>query len=459
MDTTADGESRALTTSEALLWQAEESGHRLPVVGVAMLDGTPDIAALSRSVQRCVRLYPLLSCRVTAPQLPVSAPRWEPLAEIDLSYHLRRTALPAGTGWAGLLGLAQTAATSPFDRNRPLWDVLLVEGVDGGSAALVMRLHHAMVDGLRALELFSSLCDEGARRPRPGRLSLISPAGGGPAVPDPSPFLGMPSRNPFGAAVVGRGQQLVATGLRRVTSAGAGLRASRNGLCLPAKHSPALRGRSQDRRLLTLSAPQEDLRRSGRTVGGTSHDAFLAAVIGGVHHYHRATGLSWDHIPMAVAVALPARADEAVNRFSGVRLAGATGEEDPRRRLEQIHRAMRATRALPAIDPDGLGPISSMLAAAPVKAVRILTDVVTESDAHCTYVPGPEERRNIAGAGVTKLFAFAPAVNSAFSAAMCSYDATCAIGVNVDPRAVKDVELLHSSLRTGLEEVLFLGGK
>ncbi|GAA2920749.1 wax ester/triacylglycerol synthase domain-containing protein [Streptomyces enissocaesilis] len=456
MGTAAGEGSRALSTSEALLWQAETSGLRLPVIGVAELDGTPDLTALTAAVQRIIRHNALLRSRVTGPRLFLGGPRWEALDEVALSHHIRRTALPGAAGQTELLELAQAAATAPFDKNRPLWDVLLVERVQGDNAALVMRLHHAMVDGLRALELFSSLCDELAPPPSPNRLSLITQE---QEVAD-SPLLdGRLPWHGVGAGAVRAGLRFLGSGVRHMATAGAGLQASRSALCLPADHSPALAGRSQDRRLLTLTAPKEQLRRAGRTVGGTTHDAFLAAVVGGLHHYHRAVGLSWDRVPMAVAVALPAWPGEARNRFTGVRLAGATGEEDVRRRLEQTYRSVRAARALPPIDPDRLGPLSPLLAAAPAKAVRVLTDLVTESDAHCTYVPGPDERRSIAGKGLTRLFAFAPVVNSALSVAMCSYDGTCAIGVNIDPRAVKDVELLHSSLRAGLDEVLSLGGR
>ncbi|GHH43413.1 wax ester/triacylglycerol synthase domain-containing protein [Streptomyces candidus] len=456
MGTAAGEGSRALSTSEALLWQVENSGLRLPVIGVAELDGTPELTALTAAMQRAIRHNALLSSRVTGPRLFIGGPRWEALDEVTLSHHIRRAALPGAAGQTELLELAQAAATAPFDKDRPLWDVLLVERGPGENAALIIRLHHAMVDGLRALELFSSLCDELAPRPSPNRLSLITQEQEAADSPPPD---GRLSWHGLGAGAVGAGRRLLESGLRHVATAGAGLQASQSALCLPAEHSPALVGRSQDRRLLTLTAPKEQLRRAGRTVGGTTHDAFLTAVVGGLHHYHRAVGLGWDRVPMAVAVALPARPGEPRNRFTGVRLAGATGEEDVRRRLEKTYRSVRAARALPSIDPDRLGPLSPVLAAAPAKAVRVLTDLVTESDVHCTYVPGPEERRSIAGKGLIKLFGFAPVVNCALSVAMCSYDGTCAIGMNLDPTAVKDAELLHSSFRAGLDEILSLGGQ
>jgi WS/DGAT/MGAT family acyltransferase len=476
-----EARERALTTSEAVLWRAESPGLRLPVLAMLTLDGTPDRERLCQVLERTVRAHPELRSRLVDSSLAVGRPRWAPVDHLDVRHHLRVVRHPEPDDTDQVLDLVRAMAETPFDPARPLWECLLVQGTGTGRCTLAFKVHHALTDGLLIMRMLGTLCDDPDRDPdlapddvdsdrtththRPDpqhRLRLVEHPGGTPHDPSAgfAPLSALPGtvlRGTWRAVGVLTERLLgpLAPLPHTVRSVPAAARSCAAALTLPAPHSPALAGRSAHRELRTVEVPRAALRAAGRLVGGTTHDAFLTGVLGGLRHYHQALGASWPRVPMAVAVAL--RADPGTrgggNRFTGLRLAGPAGEPDPLRRLRAVHSAVRAARAGPLIDPDRLGPVSRLLAAAPGPAVQALTRLLCASDVHCTYVPGPKRRIRVAGVEVAAMHPFAPAVNCGFSTSMCSYDKTCAIGVNIDTKAVRHPELLQSALVTGLREV------
>ncbi|GAA2513931.1 wax ester/triacylglycerol synthase domain-containing protein [Streptomyces gobitricini] len=467
----APDQSRALSTSEAVLWRTESPALRLPVIAMLTLDTSPDWARLRRAVQRLLHGNALLRSRPAEPALGVGRPRWAPVRDLDLSCHLRRVRLPAPYDPDHAVELARTMAMTPFDPSRPLWEVVLGLTADDGEAVLLCKMHHAIADGFSALRMLAALCEEHS----PGEHSSEDPAqvplrvvpapaqdgplDTGPGRCTPAGLVGaaLSGARSLAGAVTDRPLSLAAPLLGTAARTTALLRSSASALFPPAPPSPVLRGRSTSRTLRIMEVPREALRDAGRLVGGTTHDAYLTGVLGGLRHYQTALGTGSRSVPMAVAVALPPKgAADGSNRFSGLRMAGPVGEPDPLLRLRAVHAAVRAARATPPVDPDGLGPLSRLLASAPAPCVRLLAGHLAADDVHCTYVPGPERSLSLAGTGVRRLHPFAPVVNCALSVAMFSYDGTCAIGMNMDSAAVRQPDLLHSSLVTGFEEVTSL---
>ena len=99
-------------------------------------------------------------------------PRWEFDPDFDLAYHLRRVTAAAPGTIDTLLDMARLAAMADFDRARPLWEVTLIDGLADGGAALLCKLHHALTDGIGAIEIAMTLFDRTERyekRPMPKR--------------------------------------------------------------------------------------------------------------------------------------------------------------------------------------------------------------------------------------------------------------------------------------------------
>lgn len=87
----------------------------------------------------------------------LARPYWSDAGEIELDYHLRRAAVPAPGGRRELAAMAEAMMERPLDRSHPLWETVLVEGLEGGRLALVAKLSHAMMDGMAGVRLMASL--------------------------------------------------------------------------------------------------------------------------------------------------------------------------------------------------------------------------------------------------------------------------------------------------------------
>jgi WS/DGAT/MGAT family acyltransferase len=350
---------------------------------------------------------------------------------------------------------------APFDRARPLWEAVLVDGLAGGRAAYLLKLHHSIADGQGTVQMLDILHSD---RPEPGRSAPLPV----PPVQHAS-GTGMLVRNLVGSPrwaisellsaprritsitdrVVSRPRAL-ADGVRYVRSLGRMLGPP------PAPGSPLLGQRSLGRRFGTLDVPLADLSRAGKLVDGSVNDAFLAGLAGGMRRYHERHGVEVGEITAALPVSLRTADDPlGSNRFAGARIALAIGEADPRERIRVIGERVRAARREPALNFTGaLAPALSRL---PGVLAAALTERVTRSIAlQASNVRGLDRPAYLAGARILDMYPFGAAPGPAVMATLLSYNGRCCIGVNVNAAAVPDHELFVRCLGEGLDEVAAL---
>ncbi|GIU89033.1 MAG: hypothetical protein KatS3mg010_0132 [Acidimicrobiia bacterium] len=243
--------------------------------------------------------------RVCSPPLRLGPPRWTVEPSFDLDFHVRRVRLPEPGDRTALLRALEPIAASAFDRARPLWEFTLFEGLrraDGGeAAALAMKVHHSVTDGVGGMTLLSELVD----------FTPDAPA----AVPDDAPeapageslgtvelvrdslahtrrrLLGIASRVPgtvAGAAVgAARHPAAAASNVLETTRSVAKL-------LTPATSpmSPVMRERGLGRRLAMFEVPLDDVRRAGKAAEASVNDVFVSAVVGGLQRYHARHGFT-----------------------------------------------------------------------------------------------------------------------------------------------------------------------
>ena len=156
----------AMSASDAVLWNIEHDPVlRSTITAIALFDRAPDWERLSARLEQAVTTVPRLGHRVVTTPLGLGPPRWVLTLHFDLSYHLRRVQAPEPRDLSAVLAIAQPIAMAAFDRERPLWEFTLVEGLADGRAALIQKLHHSLTDGVGGVELALALLDDRADVP------------------------------------------------------------------------------------------------------------------------------------------------------------------------------------------------------------------------------------------------------------------------------------------------------
>jgi diacylglycerol O-acyltransferase / wax synthase len=437
-----EGTDTPLTSSEALLWTIERDPVlRSAIVAIAVLDRRPDLTRLHEKFSDAVVVFPRLAQHIVASR--GGLPRWVDMPDWHLDHHITHVQLPEPGSFRQLLDLAGEQVGEAFDPARPLWHFTIVEGLDHGRTAIVMKIHHSVTDGVGGIGLLSSFTDA-EPDPQPDPVS--------PVAPHRRTKTSRPGNVDRAAAAA---KSVVAHPVTTITNAPKAARSAAK-LVAPNPHplSPVTVGRGLDRRLDTLEVALSDLQRAGHAVDGTVNDAFLAAVVGGLRRYHRLHGADPDElrVTMPISVRRPDDA-EGGNRFTPARFAVPMNIDDPAARMRAVGELARGWQHAPAVGlTDVMADVLSHLPAG--VTTSIFGSMLKGMDFVATNIPGPRETRWLAGAEVVGLHGFGPTSGSAVSFAMLSHVGTCSVGVNVDTTAIADPEVLLECLTEGFDEVI-----
>ena len=276
-----------MSGSDALLWTISSDPVMRPtIVAVLVFASTPEWAEVRARVATLTEAVPRLRSTVVNRAPGRGRPRFVPDGSFDLDVHLRRMRLPDHGGLREVLDLAQTMATTGFDPALPLWEAVLVEGADAASGALVMKVHHSLIDGVGGLTVLAQLFDApGGTRAVP-RLEPVPEALGGRSS---LPRLG---DLPDAVRLVDDAMDAVFHPLRSVGRLAA-LGASVARLMAPAGRpiSPIMTGRSFRRHADVFDLDLETVKQAARAWGGTVNDVFVASVVRGLALYHEQHGV------------------------------------------------------------------------------------------------------------------------------------------------------------------------
>jgi hypothetical protein len=208
---------------------------------------------------------------------------------------------------------------------------------------------------------------------------------------------------------------------------------------------------------LALSLPA--LKASGKIVGGTLNDAFVAAVGGGLRRYHERHGAPIEELRMTMPINVRGGADanRAGNRFVPARLLVPVGIADPAARIRAVGALVRRQRDEPAL---GLvDDVSSLLRRLPRPvATALFGSMLKGVDFVTSNVPGPPFETFLSGARVESVYGFAPLSGAAANLTLFSYLEQLGLAINTDRSAVPDPDVFLASLQEGIDEVLAVGG-
>jgi len=165
-----------MRNTDAFAWGMEADARlRSTVVSIVMLDRSPDWDVVVDRFERVSRLMPMFRQRVVKSAAP-APPRWVADPDFDIRFHLRRVVAPEPGTLDTVLEMARRAEMQEFDHARPMWHVTLVDGLTDGAAALVVKLHHALADGIGALQVAMLVFDLERDAADPGPLPPVQVA-------------------------------------------------------------------------------------------------------------------------------------------------------------------------------------------------------------------------------------------------------------------------------------------
>ena len=437
--------SERMLHTDAFAWYMEsDPALRSTVVAMGLLESTPDWDYLKARIDRASRLVPKFRMRVQEPPLRLGPPVWTPDETFDIDFHVRRVTASPPADIATLLEMCRVAAMTGFDHTRPLWELTLVEGLSGGRAGIVMKLHHALTDGIGGVQILGMCVDPTAEMP-PLEMPPVVLSGG-----RMSTFA--LTRDAVGASAVEaarNGWRLLRGGLPTFGMAG-----SVGRIIKPINKalSPTLGERTLARRLDVLEMPFEQLHAAGHRAGGSVNDAFLAAVTGGLRRYHELHGAAVDELHVTLPISLREADDDiGSNRIGLVRFPLPVGVADPAERIRAIRPIVRRWRDEPA-----LGHIQGIAAAMNLMPRSYLQGIFKRVEFVASDVPGMPEPVYAAGARVLGYYPFGPTIGAALNATLMSYAGTCCVGFTIDTTAVPDSDELVRCLHEGFDEVVSL---
>jgi len=457
-----------MSAFEAVMWRAEVDPRlRSTTTSVLILDRSPDWERFMESHRWLVNAVPRFRQRVVVPALGIGNPVWIEDADFHLDYHVRRMRLAEPGTERQLFDLAQTLAMTPFDKARSPWEATLVEGLEGGKAGYVLKLHHATSDGLGIIQLLTRLL--GKTRDEDQVVQPIAFDGG--AMPAPTPvelatkqlgerLLALPSNAADSLASLKDSLNRLAKNPDSARKGFDYLSSAKRVLGIkPVTGSALFKRRSLAWRFDAIEISLAQLKAASKAAGASVNDAFLSGLIGGFRRYHEEMGVSIQQMPIGFPISLRTEDDPmGGNKFAGSQYAAPVSEKDPVERIRHIQRFVKDTRAEPALDVMiRLMPVVTRL---PLAAVTAMTaDFTVAQDAQISNIPGINHAVYMAGAEVTHFWPFAPVPGCGMMIAMISHNGRCCIGINSDRAAVTEPDLLIQCFREGLDEVLALAAK
>jgi diacylglycerol O-acyltransferase / wax synthase len=462
-----------MSESDSVLWHIERDPLlRSTIASVWILDSVPDRDRMDEVLQRVVDAVPRLRQRVVDRQPGVSTPRWEDDPWFDADYHYQWVRLPGRrVGERDVLDHAQRLASRAFDKDRPLWELTVIEGLTGKRAAFVMKIHHAIADGLGMVQLLQHMVDlEADPAPDASARPVLPPS---PRVL--SPLWAIPGSRSLGHRLATEARTSVRLGKASLRTASGLIRSPRDTITqlgrttgsiarvvMPATTplSPLMTERSLHTHFAMVTAPFGPMKAAGKSVGGTLNDAFVAATLVALDRYHRAQGAECSQIRMNMPVSVRAgdRTNQFDNQFVPTRMVLPVGHADASECMAAVKDILREVRAEPALPHvnDISGVISRL---GPAASVSVLGAMLKGVDITTSNVPGPPFPVYMAGARVTEFLAFGPLAGAAVNITLFSYDGTVHLGINMDRAAIPDGDLFVRCIRDALAEVIALAGE
>jgi WS/DGAT/MGAT family acyltransferase len=450
---------RRLSGFDFATWRAaaNDPAMRSPMIGLIVLESSPDWQRLVERFDRASRIAPVLRQKVVQGPSDMLAPRLVVDRNFDLGFHMRRFRVADPGNWDQVLDETRRQSMTDFDMARPLWRVTLLEGLRGGRAVLIVKLHHAIADGQGAMMLGATTIDLdpngielGPMPPAPVAEDLDTSGFLAQAVRDASGLLLRAARDVVEAAVPLAARTLTDP-LGIVEDAFSVARSVARFTSLPSRPlSPLMTGRSINYHFVTFDVPMSELKAVSKANGVSLNDAFMAGVTAGLRIYHERRGEPVATLRANMPISLRDPERPAHNAVTVARFEVPVGESDPVTRMRAIHQIVSEWRREPALHlVDPLAEVGSR-----VMPQELITAAAQRSDFTASNVPGVPVPVWVGGARVLAMYPMAGTIGAATNITLLSYNGTASIGVATDDAAIPDRAVFAACLGEGFAEVV-----
>lgn len=446
-----------LSTLDASFLQAEDSDPHvsLAVGGLSIVEGPPPdygdlVSAFAERAQGIPRCTQVLHTHL----FDLGSPEWVDDPGFDIAHHLHRVALPQPGDDAELFGMIASIMERRLDRERPLWECWIIEGLTDDRWAVLMKIHHCIADGIATAQMLAKLSDDGAggetfatsiraaKESRTSILGLLRPS------MNPLNWMGDIWRATLAAehAVVGAAELTASV----LTTAG---ESSLNG--------PVTKMRRYSAARVQLTAMKEVC----RAFDVTLNDVALAAITNSYRTMLIDRGETPGPHALRTLVPVSMRSvndfDVTDNRVSAMLPLLPVDQPDPVKQLEIVH--SRLAKAKGSGQREGGNAVFSAARNIPFAfsawTIRLLTRLPQKSvTALATNVPGPRGRQRIMGREVLEILPIPPiALHLRTGIAMVSYADSFFFGITADYDSAPDVDALARGIEDGVRGLAALG--
>jgi diacylglycerol O-acyltransferase / wax synthase len=456
-----------LTGLDASFLHIEDASSHMHVASVMIFEGPPPpYPELLDAVARRLHLVPRYRQRLAFVPLGQGRPRWVDDPHFNLRYHIRSTALASPGSERQLKDLAGRVFSQQLDRDKPLWELWLVEGLGDDRFAVLSKTHHALVDGISGVDILSVLLDTSPEpaaptdpgdrwlpRPLPSRAQLLAEALLERAT--------IPAEIGRSVRAVLRGPRRIAEGVR---DAAVGMGAMAWAGLNPAPSSPYNQSIGPHRRFTWVRADLEHIKAIKDELGGTVNDVVLSVVAGGLGRHLRRRGHNTDGVELKAMVPVSVRSDvergALGNRVAAIMAPLPVWCQEPVARLDIVSEQLKglkaggqAVGARVLTELSGFAPPTIMDQAARLMARQRFFNLVV------TNVPGPQFPLYMLGRRMLDPFPMVPlAKNQALGVALLSYDGRINFGLVGDYDLLWDLEELAADLEESLTELAEAAG-
>jgi len=439
----------------------EDSHASFAIASIAIFEGpAPSYADFFAAVEGRVALVPIYRRKLREVPLGLGPPVWVDDPNFDLAYHLRQTALPAPGSDEQLASLIARVMAQRLDRDFPLWEYWLVEGLTEGRWALISKVHHCMVDGISGTDLYRVIFDLSPEPAPPTADTMTAPAEPSGLALAASAAVDMVARPVRGAAALASALTRPGDTARQASQTARAV-AKLVGSALPARASSLSGPIGRQRRYAWARASLDEVKTIKRELGGTVNDVVLAAISSGFRALLLSRGEDPEPhmLPSLIPVSLraPGEEDRYENRFSVVLADLPVHLPDPVERLKAVRAEMSdvksvreasAAEALVALGQYTPFPLASLTVRLAYRLPQREIATVT------TNVPGPQQPLYALGRRLTEMIPYVPiATRLRTGVSIFTYCGQMTFGITADYATNPDVDVLARGIEEGVSEL------